>query len=72
MCMGACLWARFDAIYYAATAEDAASVGFDDSAFHDFLKNPKTDELRQLECIKCEDYMEPFSLWHNKEDKTHY
>ncbi|VDP26451.1 unnamed protein product [Heligmosomoides polygyrus] len=46
MCMGACLWARFDAIYYGASAEQAAEIGFDDKAFHDFLKNPKSDQHR--------------------------
>ncbi|KAK6030344.1 guanine deaminase domain protein, partial [Ostertagia ostertagi] len=46
MCMGACLWARFDAIYYGASAEQAsaAEIGFDDKAFHDFLKNPRSDD----------------------------
>ncbi|KAJ1354564.1 hypothetical protein KIN20_011546 [Parelaphostrongylus tenuis] len=44
MCMGACLWARLSAIYYAATPEEAAAAGFDDKVFHDFLKNPRTDE----------------------------
>ncbi|PIO65938.1 cytidine and deoxycytidylate deaminase zinc-binding region [Teladorsagia circumcincta] len=46
MCLGACLWARFDSIYYAATAEQAAEVGFDDKVFHDFLKNPRSDQNR--------------------------
>ncbi|KAK6061202.1 hypothetical protein COOONC_01130 [Cooperia oncophora] len=46
MCMGARLWARLDAIYYGASAEQAAEIGFDDKASHEFLKNPKTDESR--------------------------
>uniref|UniRef100_A0A1I7X2T1 CMP/dCMP-type deaminase domain-containing protein n=1 Tax=Heterorhabditis bacteriophora TaxID=37862 RepID=A0A1I7X2T1_HETBA len=46
MCLGACLWAHFDSIYYAASAEQAAAIGFDDKAFHDFLKNPGTDQYR--------------------------
>ncbi|PAV67144.1 hypothetical protein WR25_05157 [Diploscapter pachys] len=72
MCMGACLWAHLDAIYYAASAEDAASVGFDDKAFHDFLKDPKSDNLRKLEQLPHDDALKPFHMWANKSDKTQY
>jgi guanine deaminase len=34
MCLGAYRWSRADALYVAATSEDAAAVGFDDAAFH--------------------------------------
>jgi guanine deaminase len=30
MCLAACYWARLDAIYYGASAADAARAGFDD------------------------------------------
>ncbi|CAD6188393.1 unnamed protein product [Caenorhabditis auriculariae] len=72
MCMGACLWARFDAIYYAASAEQAAAIGFDDKAFYDFLKNPVSDDLRKLEHVEVDDYLMPFQMWSNKPDKTTY
>ncbi|CAI4221364.1 unnamed protein product [Auanema sp. JU1783] len=72
MCMGACLWARFDAIYYAASAEQAADAGFDDKEFHDFLKDPKTDKLRKLEHFAMENYLKPFDMWKTKPDKTDY
>nr|CDJ87198.1 CMP dCMP deaminase domain containing protein [Haemonchus contortus] len=72
MCMGACLWARFNAIYYGASAEQAAEIGFDDKAFHDFLKNPKSDNSRKLEQLPSTDYLRPFKLWASKEEKTQY
>ncbi|CAJ0599295.1 unnamed protein product [Cylicocyclus nassatus] len=72
MCMGACLWARLDAIYYGATAEQAAAIGFDDKAFHDFLKDPKTDEHRKLEHLPAKDYLRPFEMWSNMANKTSY
>ncbi|PIO76864.1 guanine deaminase family protein [Teladorsagia circumcincta] len=85
MCMGACLWARFDAIYYGASAEQAsalpkrtsgiiiaAEIGFDDKAFHDFLKNPKSDESRKLEHLSATDCLRPFKLWSTKVEKVQY
>ncbi|KAF1760744.1 hypothetical protein GCK72_008994 [Caenorhabditis remanei] len=72
MCMGAALWSRVDAVYYGATSEDAARIGFGDHEFHDFLKDPKTDEKRKLEQFKVDNYMEPFQIWAKKDDKTPY
>lgn len=40
MCLAAVLWARIDRIYYANTAADAASIGFDDAAFHEQFRLP--------------------------------
>ncbi|VDO78504.1 unnamed protein product [Heligmosomoides polygyrus] len=72
MCMGACLWARLDAIYYAATAEQAAATGFDDKAFHDFLKNPCSDQYRKLEHLPVADYLAPFEMWIKKKERIQY
>lgn len=35
MCLAAAYWARLDAIYYGATAADAARAGFDDAFLYD-------------------------------------
>uniref|UniRef100_A0A0N5AP73 CMP/dCMP-type deaminase domain-containing protein n=1 Tax=Syphacia muris TaxID=451379 RepID=A0A0N5AP73_9BILA len=72
MCMGACLWARFNGIYYATTAIDAARYGFDDKAFHDFLKDPKTDNIRKLEPLVVDGALKPFEDWGKKSDKVQY
>ncbi|VDM63419.1 unnamed protein product [Angiostrongylus costaricensis] len=79
MCMGACLWARLSTIYYGATAEQlnltlqASTLGFDDKPFHDFLKNPGSDEKRKLEHLPVGNYLQPFDLWVKKGDTVrHY
>lgn len=40
MCLGAIYWARAEHVYFAATREDAAAAGFDDSLIYDELQAP--------------------------------
>uniref|UniRef100_A0A0M3I4V4 CMP/dCMP-type deaminase domain-containing protein n=1 Tax=Ascaris lumbricoides TaxID=6252 RepID=A0A0M3I4V4_ASCLU len=72
MCMGAALWSRVNAIYYATTPEDAEAVGFDDKAFYEFLKNPVSDGVRKVEQIPVDNQMEPFNKWQQLESKIQY
>lgn len=37
MCFAAIHWARIDCVYYGATREDAAAIGFDDKCIYDML-----------------------------------
>jgi tRNA(Arg) A34 adenosine deaminase TadA len=39
MCLAACYWARLDAIYYGASAADAARAGFDDAVLYEKICN---------------------------------
>ena len=41
LCLAAALWARVDAIVYAADRHDAARGGFDDLAFYDLFDTPR-------------------------------
>jgi guanine deaminase len=72
MCMGACLWARLNAVYFAATSTDAANADFDDSHFHEFVKNPITNEGRVWEQLKIDEYLSPFNEWKRKADRVPY
>lgn len=54
------------------TVFQAAKYGFDDRNFHDFLKNPKSDEHRKLEPFGVEEMLKPFEAWKVKVDKTPY
>lgn len=40
MCLSAIYWARLDRLYYAATREDAAEIGFDDAFLYTELTLP--------------------------------
>ena len=64
MCLAAIYWARCDRIYYDATSEDAAAIGFDDALFY---KEIRTDPamrrvpMRRLPAGDREH--EPFLAW---------
>lgn len=40
LCLSAALWARVDAVVFAADRTDAARAGFDDAVFYDFFAAP--------------------------------
>ena len=72
MCLGAIYWARPKKFYYAATREDAARAGFDDSEIYREIQLPI-----QLRKIPSEQMMEPeanqvFITWVNLEHKIEY
>lgn len=53
MCLSATIWANIKKIYYAATKEDAAKIGFRDDYIYDFI-NRKCDDKKVLEIISME------------------
>ncbi|MGF0116007.1 nucleoside deaminase [Promicromonospora sp. Marseille-Q5078] len=44
MCLASALWARVDAVYFAADRHDAAAAGFDDAEFYDFFAGRLGDQ----------------------------
>ncbi|HNQ12364.1 MAG TPA: nucleoside deaminase [Bacteroidia bacterium] len=55
MCLGAILWARIDALYFAAGRDDAAEGGFDDSIFYQEVKlNPSDRSLKSIQLLQKE------------------
>ena len=50
MCLVAAYWARIDAIYYGASAADAARAGFDDAFLYEELRKVKAE--RKLSSIQ--------------------
>ena len=72
MCFAAISWARLGRIYYAATSEDAAAAGFDDSLLYqqcalppDSRSIPMVQDLRQEAC-------EVFAAWLQNPDRMDY
>lgn len=72
MCLGAIYWARPAKIFYAATHEDAAKVGFDDQFIYEEIEKPI--ESRKIESVNFmhEEGLKVFQNWEIKSDKTEY
>jgi guanine deaminase len=72
MCLGAIYWARAARVYYACLAADAAAVGFDDAFIYDELKLGHGERRLPMQQMLREESLAIFSLWKEKEGKTHY
>ncbi|MFL6375231.1 MAG: nucleoside deaminase [Pyrinomonadaceae bacterium] len=72
MCLGAILWARPDAVYFAGTREDAAEAGFDDEHFYNELYRDNDSRELPLQSLLRNDARAVFSEWIAKPDKVEY
>ena len=72
MCLTSALWARLDAIVYAADRDDAAHAGFDDRAFYDLLGRPPSAWPLSVERLAAADRLRPFESWLAKPDRVAY
>lgn len=72
MCMGAIYWARPAKVYFAASRNDAAAAGFDDSMIYEELSAPLEQRSMKMERIAPEKAVLLFNEWMNKENKTSY
>jgi guanine deaminase len=72
MCMGAIYWARLAKVHYAATREDAAQAGFDDSFIYDQLRMPL--EAREIAMVQVmrEQALEAFREWERSSTRIRY
>jgi guanine deaminase len=63
MCLAAAYWARVDAVYYAAGAEDAARAGFDDAFLYDEFRKPaNARKLPETQLLRDEAWTS-FAAW---------
>jgi len=72
MCLAAAYWAHIDAIYYGATAADAARAGFDDSFLYGELrKDIGQRKLRSTQLLKDEAWTS-LAAWIASPNKIEY
>jgi tRNA(Arg) A34 adenosine deaminase TadA len=72
MCLAACYWARLDAIYYGASAADAARAGFDDAfIYNEFRKDQASRSLPATQLLGNEAWAS-FAGWIASPNKIEY
>jgi len=72
MCLGAIYWARLGAVYFAATREDAASAGFDDSLIYSEMPLEPGERRIAMRRVALPDAAAPFRTWLNNTNRTPY
>ncbi len=72
MCLGAIYWARPKKFYYAATREDAANAGFDDSEIYKEIQLPIQKRKIPSEQMMKQEASQVFKTWIDLEHKTEY
>jgi tRNA(Arg) A34 adenosine deaminase TadA len=72
MCLAAAYWARIDAVYYGASAADAARAGFDDAFLYSELRKDAAQRKLPAQQLLCEEAWASFAAWMDAENKTLY
>ncbi|KZM35420.1 nucleoside deaminase [Oerskovia enterophila] len=72
MCLAAGLWARVDAIWFAADRGDAARAGFDDATFYEFFAEAPEDRSPPVRRQRTASSGEPFDAWRELDSHTGY
>jgi tRNA(Arg) A34 adenosine deaminase TadA len=72
MCLAAAYWARVDAIYYGASAADAAKAGFDDAFLYEEMR--KDNAERKLPAVQLlgDEAWSSFAAWLASASKIKY
>ena len=72
MCLAAAYWARIDAVYYGASAADAARAGFDDAFLYAELRKDAAErKLRSIQMLNDEAWAS-FAAWIAAPGKIEY
>ncbi len=72
MCLAAIYWARIDAVYYAATKEDASRAGFDDSLIYREFTLPVDERLIPMRHVNTPMAAQPMETWLKASSKVTY
>jgi guanine deaminase len=72
MCLGAIYWARPSRVFFAATHEQAAAAGFDDSFIYQQIAVPHAEKTIPMIHVTDESGDRPFQEWAGKADRLRY
>lgn len=72
MCLGAIYWARPDAVYFANTRQDAASIGFDDAFIYEEINLPGAARRIPTRHLPSSEALHVFRAWAEKSDREMY
>ena len=72
MCLAAIYWAHIDHIYYAATRQDAAEIGFDDKMIYDQIPMMPNERSITSEQVMRTEALEAFRIWNDSETVVRY
>ena len=72
MCLGALYWARPARVFFAATRDDAAKAGFDDSEIYRQIALPYQARSIPMKHAEETGARRPFEAWAAKADKLRY
>ncbi len=72
MCLGAIFWARPSIVYFAASRDDAAEAGFDDSLIYRQIEVAPEARAIPMRRVPHIDAQTPFEAWRKNTEKTEY
>jgi guanine deaminase len=72
MCLSAIYWARIHRVYFGSLAEDAAKIGFDDSAIYAEIAQPLSQRKIPMTQLRREEALAAFRAWEENPGKIHY
>jgi guanine deaminase len=72
MCLGAIYWARPSRVFFAATRQEAAAAGFDDSFIYQQIAVPHKERTIPMTPLVDELRTQPFEEWGRRVDRQRY
>lgn len=72
MCLGALCWARVARVYFGATREDAAAIGFDDERLYLELARPLDERELPLVPLLHDEALAPMRAWREDPGRRPY